>query len=112
MHEQQLRLQQEAEGLAQRLEVILHGNFQSHQTEFDSDTPIDKTITFLQAVIAVTPVLCVLLDSKHWPCAPAATNPAIAIASATAHGSTAVGFTEVGDTAAGFTPVGGAAAGP
>ena len=68
MHEQQLRLQQEAEGLAQRLEVILHDKFQSHQTEFDSDTPIDKTITFLQAVIGVNSCAPALLASFTSPC--------------------------------------------
>lgn len=54
MHEQQLRLQQEAEGLAQRLEVILHDKFQHRQAGFDSDTPIDKTLNFLQAIIRVS----------------------------------------------------------
>ena len=53
MHEQQVRLQQEADSLAQRLEVILHDKFQHRHTGFDSDTPIDKTLGFLQGVIAV-----------------------------------------------------------
>ena len=65
MHEQQVRLQQEAECLAQRLKVILHDKFQSHHSEFDSDTPIDKTITFLQAVIGVSPCVPVLLAGDH-----------------------------------------------
>ena len=53
MHEQQLRLQEEAQGLAQRLEVVLHDKFQHHHNSFDSDTPIDKTLTLLEGVIGV-----------------------------------------------------------
>ena len=53
MHEQQLRLQEEAHGLAQRLEVVLHDKFQHHRVSFDSDTPIDKTLTLLEGVIGV-----------------------------------------------------------
>jgi len=51
LHEQQLLLQKEAEGLAQRLEVVLHDKFQHRHSGFDADTPIDKTLTFLQGVI-------------------------------------------------------------
>ncbi|DBB14759.1 TPA: hypothetical protein ACH3X3_004373 [Trebouxia sp. C0006] len=51
LHEQQLRLQEEAQSLTQRLEVILHDKFQHRKHGFDSDTPIDKTLTFLQGVI-------------------------------------------------------------
>ncbi len=53
LHEQQLRLQEEAHSLTQRLEVILHDKFQHRKPGFDSDTPIDKTLTFLQGVIGV-----------------------------------------------------------
>ncbi len=55
LHEQQLRLQEEAQSLTQRLEVILHDKFQHRKHGFDSDTPIDKTLTFLQGVIGVRP---------------------------------------------------------
>jgi len=55
LHEQQLRLQEEAHSLTQRLEVILHDKFQHRKPGFDSDTPIDKTLTFLQGVIGVRP---------------------------------------------------------
>ncbi|KAL0039442.1 hypothetical protein WJX79_008577 [Trebouxia sp. C0005] len=51
LHEQQLRLEEEAHSLTQRLEVILHDKFQHRKHNFDSDTPIDKTLTFLQGVI-------------------------------------------------------------
>ena len=58
MHEQQVRLRQEADGLAQRLEVIMHDKFQHHHSAFDSDTPIDKTLSFLQAFIGVISCQC------------------------------------------------------
>ena len=54
MHDTQLRLQEEAQGLAQRLEVILHDKFQKRHVGFDSDTPIDKTLNFLQSILAVS----------------------------------------------------------
>ena len=54
MHEQQQRMQQEAEELAQRLEVILHDKFSHRHSGFDSDTPIDKALNFLQGCIAVS----------------------------------------------------------
>ena len=54
MHEQQIRLQEEAAGLAQRLEVILHDKFSHRHSGFDSDTPIDKTLNFLQGCISVS----------------------------------------------------------
>lgn len=54
LHEEQLRLQQETQALAQRLECILHDKFQHRQLGFDSETPIDKTLTFLQGVIGVS----------------------------------------------------------
>ena len=54
MHEQQIRLQEEADGLAQRLEVILHDKFSHRHSGFDSDTPIDKTLNFLQGCISVS----------------------------------------------------------
>lgn len=54
LHEQHLRLQQEAEGLAERLEVVLHDKFGHRHSGFDSDTPIDKTLNFLEGIVEVT----------------------------------------------------------
>ena len=62
MHEQQQRMQQEAEELAQRLEVILHDKFSHRHSGFDSDTPIDKALNFLQGCIAVSSCLCLALN--------------------------------------------------
>ena len=64
LHEQQLRLQEEAQSLTQRLEVILHDKFQHRKHGFDSDTPIDKTLTFLQGVIGVRPSPVMLANSQ------------------------------------------------
>ena len=52
MCEEKARLQQEADSLAQRLEAVMHDKFKP-RAAFDADTPIDKTLNFLQAFIAV-----------------------------------------------------------
>jgi hypothetical protein len=52
MQEEQRKLQREANSLAQRLEAVLHDKF-TPRSGFDADTPIDKTLQFLQGVIAV-----------------------------------------------------------
>ena len=51
MLEDKLRLQQEADMLTQRLEAVLHDKFE--RKSFDADTPIDKTLAYLQCVIRV-----------------------------------------------------------
>ncbi len=52
MHEEQRKLQREARSLAQRLEAVLQDKF-TPRNGFDADTPIDKTLQFLEGVIAV-----------------------------------------------------------
>ena len=51
LEQEQRRLEQEAEGLAQRLDAVLQDKFAS--SSFDSDTPIDKTLGYLQSIIKV-----------------------------------------------------------
>ena len=53
MQEEQRKLQRKANSLAQRLEAVLHDKF-TPRSGFDADTPIDKTLQFLQGVIAVS----------------------------------------------------------
>lgn len=57
MHEEQRKLQREAKSLAQRLEAVLQDKF-APRSSFDADTPIDKTLQFLQKVIAVCVASC------------------------------------------------------
>lgn len=52
MDQEKAKLQQEADSLAQRLEAVLNDKFEP-RTSFDADTPIDKTLNFLQAIISV-----------------------------------------------------------
>ena len=52
MQEEKVRLQQEAENLAQQLQAVLNDKFVQRHT-FDADTPIDKTLGYLQSVITV-----------------------------------------------------------
>lgn len=53
MHEEQRKLEREARSLALRLDAVLKDKFTA-RTSFDADTPIDKTLKFLQEVIAVS----------------------------------------------------------
>ncbi len=53
MQEEKLKLQQEAESLAQQLQAVLNDKFVSKST-FDADTPIDKTLRYLQSMISVS----------------------------------------------------------
>ncbi|KAL0049434.1 hypothetical protein WJX82_002295 [Trebouxia sp. C0006] len=65
MEQERLQLQQQAESLAQRLEAVLSDNFVA-RTAFDADTPIDKTLAFLQDVIkGSTPSTQRALDLYH-----------------------------------------------
>lgn len=51
MVEDKVRLQEQADSLSQRLEAVLHDKFE--RKSFDADTPIDKTLAYLQSVIQV-----------------------------------------------------------
>lgn len=53
MDQEKAKLQQEADSLAQRLEAVLNDKFEP-RTSFDADTPIDKTLNFLQSIISVS----------------------------------------------------------
>lgn len=53
-------LQQEARSLAQRLEAVIHDKF-IPKSHIDADTPIDKTLNFLHAFIAVCCCACYCL---------------------------------------------------
>ncbi|DBA77572.1 TPA: Pde-4p [Trebouxia sp. C0004] len=53
MLDEKFRLQLESKALAQHLNALLNDKFGSHNGKgFDSDTPIDKALTFLQFIIA------------------------------------------------------------
>ena len=56
MSEEKERLRQEADSLAKRLEAIMHDKFEP-RVGFDADTPIDKTLNFLQNVIGVSTLI-------------------------------------------------------
>lgn len=63
MLDEKYRLQQESRALAQHLNALLNDKFGSKDGKgFDSDTPIDKALAFLQFIIAVrchhTPAAC------------------------------------------------------
>ena len=61
-NEEKRQLQLEADSLAQRLEAVMHDKFQP-RAGFDADTPIDKTLNFLQSCIGVRQLSteCVLM---------------------------------------------------
>lgn len=50
MEQERLQLQQQAMSLAERLEAVLTDKFVPRTDVFDSDTPIDKTLAFLQDI--------------------------------------------------------------
>ncbi len=52
LQQERLQLQQQAANLAQRLEAVLFDKF-IPRAAFDADTPIDKTLAFLQDIIMV-----------------------------------------------------------
>ena len=56
--EEKLQLQRQAESLVHRLDVVLHNKFESTKLAFDADTPIDKTLSYLQGIIKVFPLAC------------------------------------------------------
>ena len=52
MQEEKVQLQQEAEKLAQQLQAVLSDKF-TRRSNFDADTPIDKTLGYLESIISV-----------------------------------------------------------
>ena len=64
MHQDRLRLEHEAEVLAQRLDAVMHDKFERQSSGFDADTPIDKTLNFLHTFIAVSG-LCPFPSACH-----------------------------------------------
>lgn len=57
--------QQEALELAKRLEAVIHDKF-IPKSHIDADTPIDKTLNFLHAFVAVrTDAPCTLYGNSH-----------------------------------------------
>ena len=66
MEQERIQLQQQAECLAERLDAVLADKFVPTADVFDSDTPIDKTLAFLQQVIKVSePCELLLRDCEH-----------------------------------------------
>ena len=53
VQEEKAKLQLEADNLAQQLRQVLNDQL-VHRSTFDADTPIDKTLGFLQNVICVS----------------------------------------------------------
>ena len=54
MLDEKFRLQQESKALSQHLNAVLNEKFGPQDNKgFDSDTPIDKALAFLQFIIAV-----------------------------------------------------------
>ncbi|DBB01895.1 TPA: hypothetical protein ACH3X1_000492 [Trebouxia sp. C0004] len=51
LQQEKLRLQQEAEKLAQQLQAVLNNKFVRRNT-FDAETPIDKTLGYLETIIS------------------------------------------------------------
>ena len=65
MHEQQQKLQQEADKLAHRLQVILRDKPQKRSSDFDSETPVEKTLNFLKDIVAVSLYLPLCMSQRH-----------------------------------------------
>ena len=51
--QEKAKLQQAADNLAEQLDAILHDRIDTGNSSFDADTPIDKTMKFLQGIITV-----------------------------------------------------------
>lgn len=66
MQAKQVRLQQEAKALSERLHAVLKDRF-IRRVGFDAETPIDKTLNYLQEVIMVRLEACSSLNcTLHW----------------------------------------------
>lgn len=64
MQAEKARLQQEADKLAQRLQTLLSEKFVQRGT-FDAETPIDKTLGYLQSAISVS-CARIVLEQHAW----------------------------------------------
>ena len=51
MHEEKLRLENEADMLAKRLAAIMKDKQAPHSNDFDAETPIDKVLNVLQSYV-------------------------------------------------------------
>ena len=60
MQEEKIRLEQEAQALTQRMEDLMHDNFQRVPIQFDAETPIDKVLNVMQAFITQVSCFCSL----------------------------------------------------
>ena len=65
MLKEKLQVQRQAESLVHRLDVVLHDKFESTKMAFDADTPIDKTLSYLQGIIKVSPPGLQALIAMH-----------------------------------------------
>ncbi|DBA80660.1 TPA: hypothetical protein ACH3X1_007904 [Trebouxia sp. C0004] len=66
LHQDRVRLELEAQALAQRLDAVMHDKFGPQSSGFDADTPIDKTLNFLHAFIAgERPLVQTAMDLYH-----------------------------------------------
>ncbi len=61
MQEEKLQLQQEADTLTQQLQAVLSKSF-ARKITFDAETPIDKTLGYLQSVISVGSRHCLVTE--------------------------------------------------
>ena len=73
--QEKAKLQQEADSLAEQLEAVLHDKFATNTTGFDADTPIDKTMKFLQSIIMVSRTSCLYDGDMMTGCSPSACRP-------------------------------------
>ena len=53
MQEEQDRLQHHASNLADQLQAVMHEKRHRRRLSFDAETPVDKTLNYLQSVISV-----------------------------------------------------------
>ena len=68
--QEKAKLQQEADSLAEQLNAVLHDKFAASSTGFDADTPIDKTMKFLQSIIMVSFLALHSARQQHSPAQP------------------------------------------
>ena len=54
--EEKGKLEREAQALAEQLQAVLSDKY-APQTDFDADTPIDKTLKILQTIIGVSSIV-------------------------------------------------------
>jgi len=54
MQQEQDRLQHQASSLADQLQAVLQEKRHRRRLSFDAETPVDKTLNYLQSVISVS----------------------------------------------------------